>query len=294
MTWTSVPPPCARSARAPSERKRNAWRATSALQRSKSSAVCVHDRAAAPDDRRVPCARSRRRRRSRRARRGTRPPPRARRSSSSATSTSARIACAPRPRTASSVSSLWAIAAHDQPSARARSRIAPPRFLAPSVTSAGISRSSSGGGVGCHGHSRTRIRVLFQVGTKGDCRGGRADQDDALHHSGLPVADLERAIASYRACARARAHDDRPRRPRGWRSRSSWTRSGAGVELFALETAGRGGLGGSDRRAAEADTGTSRSASETSMRSSPAPSPPAAARCGTRVPRRSPASASPS
>ena len=60
-------------------------------------------------------------------------------SSCAASSTSAPIAWAPRARTASRVSSLCAIAAQSQPSARARSRIAPPRFRAPSVTSFGIS-----------------------------------------------------------------------------------------------------------------------------------------------------------
>ena len=143
VTWTSVPPPCARSARAPCERKRNAWRATSAAQRLEVPRGCVGYRAAAPgvagphardrdgvDDGVEPAqGLGRLRERALELVRGR---------------TSARIAWAPRLRTASSVSSLCAIAAQDQPSERARSRIAPPRFLAPSVTSAGIRSSPRG------------------------------------------------------------------------------------------------------------------------------------------------------
>ena len=81
-------------------------------------------------------------------------------------------------------------------------------------------------------NSRTRIRVLFQVGTAVLTS---SVQSTRFHHSGLPVPDLERAIAWYRGVL-GLEHTTTARVPEGVEIAFVVDETGAGVELFALET----------------------------------------------------------
>ena len=68
-------------------------------------------------------------------------------------------------------------------------------------------------------------------------------QATMLHHSGLPVTDLERAIGWYRD-GLGLEHTTTARVPEGVEIAFVVDRTGAGVELFALDWRRRGGWDG--------------------------------------------------